>query len=454
MNVYVIAGIILLGIAYQRCARIMAPYEGYLGTILMFGTFAAVYYIALPIENFFRDNARLPYGIPYTLAPTDVILLILMTIVAIVCFTIGLRFSGISYSLRTAGVANGTLPGGISFTLLIFLVLLFIFRNVAEAALSYTGNVELAYSNAIFSWIAFFAPILLAISAGHLLLKSFRWRYAVLAALILLVCFSLGVLTSSKDPMVIAFLGLLVPIHGKRDKRVKHFWVETVCLLLLTASLIPIYGQFRGYNRVTAEIVSPEVLGFTVGDQYGPMVSLQDIVQRREWELRFGLTYLDVIPLLIPKAVWQNRPLDLSESFAREIMQKWSGGEGCGFSMMAESIVNFGYCGCIIQYLLFGFLWGYCWKWVCRLSNPYYFNLIYRTAGLYLLVLAHRGPMAAVFKSLLQMTVPLILIYSLDVLLKRRKRDKYIPGKGRELSIPGHEYIKNHEHISAAFHQN
>ena len=142
------------------------------------------------------------------------------------------------------------------------------------------------------------------------------------------------------------------------------------------------------------------------------MVSLVDSIDSRE-ELLFGLSYLRGFFIFVPRFLWPDRPLDLSEEYARNTISRWQPGQGMGFSLMAEAFLNFWWLGPVLQYLMIGYLWGKSWAWLRRRFSPVepaYWQTLYGTFGFYLLILMHRGPVAGLIKQAFQVFVVLIVM--------------------------------------------
>ena len=91
---------------------------------------------------------------------------------------------------------------------------------------------------------------------------------------------------------------------------------------------------------------------------------------------------------------------------------RWRPGQGLGFSPLAEAYLNFGWFGPLIQYCVFGFVWGKAWRLVQRVFStidPAYWHAVYTVGGFYLLTLMHRGT-ANILKPTLQLILPLLIL--------------------------------------------
>jgi hypothetical protein len=124
--------------------------------------------------------------------------------------------------------------------------------------------------------------------------------------------------------------------------------------------------------------------------------------------LRFGMTYLEAILLLIPKLLWNARPMDLSENFALQHISNWSEGSGMGYSFLAEAYLNFSWFGAFLQYFIIGLLWGLVWKKIRRILWCYGCDgwyALYYILGFYFLIIMHRAPFSGLLKGFLQYAI-------------------------------------------------
>ena len=107
---------------------------------------------------------------------------------------------------------------------------------------------------------------------------------------------------------------------------------------------------------------------------------LTTIMQDEDLEYSYGKTYVQSLVLWIPRAIWENRPLDAPRSFVRLHMKEWKPRHGLGYFPLAEAYQNFGVIGAFIQFLIFGVIWGAFWNLFRKLFANYnicLFNSIY-----------------------------------------------------------------------------
>jgi len=125
---------------------------------------------------------------------------------------------------------------------------------------------------------------------------------------------------------------------------------------------------------------------------------LTTIMQDEDLEYSYGKTYVQSLVLWIPRAIWENRPLDAPRSFVRLHMKEWKPRHGLGYFPLAEAYQNFGVIGAFIQFLIFGVIWGAFWNLFRKLFANYLQIIIYVYLtqfmlffGIYMLIMVRRG---------------------------------------------------------------
>ncbi|MFH1731244.1 MAG: O-antigen polymerase [Planctomycetota bacterium] len=399
------------------CARQTAPSEGYYSTVTVFGVSAFIYYMAIPIEMALFDEEIRAAGDLVFLSPAQQVQISLMGLLAFVAFLVGYRFSKF-VPFEGEEPADGPAPaarpaGRIPKSLLILgagsVVLLVLgFAPQLRSMSTYAGAYETAYEHPVFSLLRTYAVMAAALTAAVLVCRH-RAR-PVLALIVVTPVFSWGVFSSDKDPILIGLLGLAAYFLGKRSRSPKLLlWIGGCAVALMLLS--PVFSMYRsGYTL--SEAWHDYYFGVTKSDPRGPMISMA-VVTAGDQPPAWGHTYLNNALLWIPKFVWPERPLDLSEAFARDNMSDWSPGRGLGYSLLAEAYVNFWWFGPLIQYFLIGLLWGKVWALIRRAFSPVsaaYWSAVYGVFGFYLLTIMHRGPTPGITKTMLQILAPLVLL--------------------------------------------
>ena len=411
---------------YLTCSVVIVYYsqrEGLVSTGLVFVICATVYYVAIPVELFlsksegYFSNEGVFISLPYAAQA----LVIFLATLAIVAFMLGYNLSG--YRAKPEAFFQSAVPRlfsknssvsvSVNFIMFLSLIcLLIFFREELSSSISgYELNVATVHLNSSYSYLKFIFTITTSICAFTYL--CVRKRNTVGLLLIFLVV-AFGIASSDKNPILIGSLPLVcwMCIHGYK----KQWFSITATLILvlgfaLVLILLPIFSLYRaGVDIFSVDLMERYYFSFTRIDPAGPFISLSEAL-RDSGPLSFGSTYLKNFAILIPKMLWVNRPLDLGEQFAMDFLSSWSPGQGLGYSLMSEGLVNFGYLGAFLHYFIIGFMWGMVWRIVgCLIKGALYPNIFYRTVGFYLLVLMHRGASLQILKSLLHFLVPLVVI--------------------------------------------
>jgi hypothetical protein len=407
-------GVLLFGVVFLLSSRYFARREGYYSTVVVFGFGCLLYYMAVPIEMTLAGAVRLDTDIgslPFSADFQGSI--VLLGAMAFAAFTAGYALSG----FRPLGRLGANAPAwganaGLSVLILTLGSVLGIavaYREELVAVASYKGSYEVIYNSSGFAVLLKYATIGLAVVAAGLRQRR-HGTWAALPIVVLLVGW--GVYSSTKHPILLAALAMASPLAGLRSRRPWHLAAFLLLTLPLTMTGPILFSQYRGGIPLSLDRAVSKGLFFRQTDPVGPMVSLVDAVSGRQpWA--GGETYLLTNITWVPRAVWPSRPLDLAEQYARERLPRWKAGMGLGYSLLAESYVNFGWLGPIAQYLALGFLWGMGWRllrsWFVRVGEGYW-RAMYTTMGFYQLVIMHRGPTSSITTFMMQMFVPLLVL--------------------------------------------
>lgn len=396
-------------------AKLLSRREEYYSTLTVFGIGCFIYYIGIPFElhllsiEEFKKN-----DIVLSLSTKQLSQIIIMGTMAFLAFSLGYylssfnplkvrcgsqnRISRVPYSLKLICIGS-----------LIFLLILF-YKNIFAVS-TYEAAYGLRYSNPAFSLLCDFFVLYGAVIASTVILRGKNLNKVFGMGSIVLI-FSWGIYTSDKN--VILFGLLAVAASSSRFIKKKGL-ISFVCIIVgcvVLIYLIKVFSLYRGDRNIyTAFGLALKQFGLRYIDPLGPFVSLQHMLTN-SINLQYGQTYLQIFYLIIPKFLWKERPLDLSEQFAVDNITNWSPGMGMGYSPLAEAYLNFSWMGPVIQYFLLGLLWGYFWKILRKVLWNFSQGLwqcLYYVLGYYLLILMHRGPVAGLMKSLILYTSPLIL---------------------------------------------
>ncbi len=195
----------------------------------------------------------------------------------------------------------------------------------------------------------------------------------------------------------------------------KRFVTLTLIGSIIVIILVPLFNLYRTRMPFVDVIdrMSLSSISFTRLDPAGPMHSLASIIGDDSLQLKYGSTYINSLGVLIPKVIWPDRPLDLSEEFAKEYISDWSEGQGFGYSPLAEAYVNFSIPGALIQFFFFGLLIGSFLQFLrTRVLFNYEFLLVpfIYIVGYYTVILSFRSPLIGPIKMVMMFTGPYFLL--------------------------------------------
>ncbi|NBX02483.1 MAG: O-antigen polysaccharide polymerase Wzy [Alphaproteobacteria bacterium] len=375
-----------------------------------------------------------------------------MGVMAIIAFTIGYGLSGfkshfpnqLNFKQLSKALSIRHKAFEISlFSLMIFLVLIlaFFFSDFLTSIFkSYASMYNAKHGNPLPAFLYEVCYTLNAILAVFMIIRKKR-LFFLIGSLMLAINIALGFLTFVKGPIVLAFLGMgYAYFFYIRNQKLAYLgvllgvlFVVFIFLPLYTVLRHPVVG--RDFDLARASFMENFQISFMNKEPVGPM-GATIIAVREPLPLLLGSSYIDGLSLFIPRVLWQNRPLDIAESFARTHVPNWRPGEGMGFGAIAEAYINFGFYASFVEFLIFGFLWGWVWRCFQKatdfFSAPIYFDIIYRTVGFSIMMQFFRGFMMGAFKPLIMILVPIsAALIGMQILLKmtRMSQRRFFSGK-------------------------
>jgi len=396
-------------------AKLFSKREGYYSTIVVFGIGCYIYYIGIPFELYVLSIEEFKKGnIVLSLSTAQLSQIIMMGTIAFLAFSLGYYLSSFNPSKMSRGLRNcfPRIPYSLQLICIWSLIFLLIFfhKNIFAVG-TYEAAYGVRYSNPAFSLLCNFVVFYGVVIASTIILRGKNLNKALGIGFILLIILW-GIYSSDKNVILFGLLAIAASSFRfiKKKGLASFVYIIIGCVILIYS--IKVFSLYRGgHNIHIAFSIATKQLGLRYIDPLGPFVSIQHILTRST-DLQYGQTYLHIFYLIIPKFLWKERPLGLSEQFARDNITNWQPGMGMGYSLLAEAYLNFSWMGPVIQYLLLGLLWGYFWKVLRKVLWNFPQGLwqgLYYILGYYLLILMHRGPVAGLMKSLILYTSPLIL---------------------------------------------
>lgn len=404
-------------IVFVIIVKLFSKQEGYYSTLTVFGIGCYIYYIGIPFELHALniEELKVSSGSLLSLSTEQLNQIIIMGTMAFLAFSFGYYLSSFNIFNVRCGSQNHFPEIPYSLRLIcigsLILLLIFFYKNIS-AVNAYEAAYGVRYNNPVFSLLCDFVILYGAVIASAVILRGKNLNKILGIGFILLI-FSWGIYTSNKNVILFGLLAVAASSSRFIKKKGSVCFVYTIVGCVILIYLIKVFSLYRGNHDIfNAFSEALKQFGLRYIDPLGPFMSLNHILNNPS-NLQFGQTYLQIFYLMIPRFLWKERPLDLSEQFAVNNIVKWSPGRGLGYSPLAEAYLNFSWMGPIIQYLLLGLLWGYFWKVLrrvlCNFSQGLW-QCLYYILGYYFLILMHRGPVACLMKSLILYTFPLILV--------------------------------------------
>ena len=387
--------------------------EGSVKVLYLFVTFAFIYYLGLPFELILKGTSFGPSGF---ISDRVLSIIISMGVLSLVGFLLGFYSSGFKMSIVDSLNVNKNKLLFVS-VILLFIVsgiaLITIFRDsLLSSSTSYSGNFTETYNSPFYAYAkeVFFTSIAILIT-----LLNLKGRWYLLGAILLsclLIVFS--IYTRDKDPLLLFVLSWALfffqSLTRMRIQRVLTYWVLFILMVFTIPTLSLLFGLNRG-GVVSAFANQIEMNGIYKNfDATGPLVSLVELIEEPNVKFEYGKSYYWGFIGWIPKSIWPNRPLDLSEAYAKEKISNWQPGQGLGYSLMTEAYKNFGVAGAVIQYFFIGLLLGLLGRFHQWLFKEPVASAVFFIWMSYSIAIMHRGPFNLP-STYLRFVLPIFLLY-------------------------------------------
>ena len=210
--------------------------------------------------------------------------------------------------------------------------------------------------------------------------------------------FAINIFSGNRRELSYYLIAIFVYTIYKNRGRINNKLViigVSVFVALIALSL------WRTYT--STDVVSRDMRTYTLfGEFINPMYTLRHYMNNPT-ELRFGLTYLGFITMLIPKFLWPDKPISLASEYVRTT----NAGIGYGFMPETEAFINFGIWGCVIGAILHFIACRY----VCKnpQRHPYLFVAMYCE-----LLNMFRGEFSSTFTEMIIISLSLVMMDKLN----------------------------------------
>lgn len=408
--------------------------EGVLSTFGFFAVGCFLYYIAIPIELHIsgEDGYQLSGGLYVGMDESSRFLIGVMAIQALIGFAAGIALSGFSLPRSPAGIfsysnimspprlpQNPMLPisaAGIA-------AFVFLFLPIIREAGTYEGNIAANYNNPSYAFMGGWVVAVTAISAA-INVSSRMTRLQLVGVLQVLVLAYWSMYSSDKDPLVISVIaccGALPIVERLRVIHVLGFVVIPAVLILF----LPVFSLLRA-GLTLSDIPAQYYFGFTKIDPAGPMLSVVETISSGTGP-DLGYTTAANLSILVPRFLYPDRPLEISDGFAQSVLVNWEPGMGVGYSLLAEAATATGPWGVVFFYFAIGWAWGKTWLLLMGFMRRHLsfdaraIRVIYFSVGIYLIVICHRGSTMQLIKGMFYFWIPFVLCITAWKLITQRK---------------------------------
>ena len=241
------------------------------------------------------------------------------------------------------------------------------------------------------------------IRLGYYLLyrKIIKQKFPLIAVIIALLLLMIQYLNHDRANIIFFLLPLLL-IGLYLNPKFNYHLLYIIPVLLIFMQVVAIERKAKGTQIIYfSEFFSPAKVDKNV------YKNIHDL------KISYGRMYIDVILNLPPSWIAPNRP-DLPaiwyvKTFFPDIYQK---GGGYGFSIMAESLVNFYFIGPVI----FGFLLGILFLYLDRklLEGSFYYFIIFCALQFYVFNIPRSGVASLLKPALATIIVPVFIVQVLS----------------------------------------
>jgi oligosaccharide repeat unit polymerase len=358
----------------------------------------------------------------------------------------------ISVRNEIRGVARSVLPHSIiTRWILVMLILAFIlplisFNKIflrfnffqASAYSEWALSSRISMMDADATWpilqvLAVETPMILLLASGIFLLFREHYILRFIGGVILAGNILTSLLSGSRGGMFGTLCAIFIFIHYRIKK-----WRLSVIALGIVLSLF----LLNGISVVRSTSKPSDMYDILVYETDGNVISLINLgssgeflvglnlmklieaISSGETKLNYGKGFLDDITCYIPRAIFPNRPLPLSERFVEEFYPGVrEGGGGYGLFFLQDGYWAFGLMGVLISMVLYS----------CAISNIYmyfknYFEsdfmvLMYSFIYFPLVISSPRSGLLISLKSALMSSIPFIIVIVVSSLVSMLKKN-------------------------------
>lgn len=286
-------------------------------------------------------------------------------------------------------------------------IVIFYSNELIYATSSYESKISGNYLGSGYAFLISIVITLLSLLTNYFILNGRNFQLISFIGLFLFI--NIAILTYSKGPFIYAALCGFCFLHryGRVPTWISLVGMATAAVLALVY-FVPAFAAYRATGEFDLLASDAVTLNTIFSDASGPYGVINFALN--------GYVSMDDHPLWesfilwVPRALWADRPLDVAEGFARQVMENWQPGYGVGFSPLAEGYARYGIWGSGLFMALMGATFA-------SIQRAFAFFLpaamrvpVMLTIGGYVSVLVLRGPFSGLITQSIQNWLPVILI--------------------------------------------
>jgi hypothetical protein len=294
-------------------------------------------------------------------------------------------------------------------------------QEFLTATSSYSGKISGNYESSNYSFTIGLALTLLSLFTNYVVLNINRYYLATFSFVILFGVIAL--VTFSKAPFIYAALCVFCFLY--RYKKLSY--AITLSTLILgsvigTIFIIPAFSSFRATGEFAIAIPDSNSLSSILSEASGPFSIVHLAING--YVSADGHPLWQSFALWVPRSIWADRPIDIAEGFARQMIIEWQSGFGLGFSPFAEGYARYGLWGSTLFMGMMGAVTAVIQSIFARAVPASMRVPAMLTIGGLVSVLVLRGAFSGLITVSLQNWVPIVLIFVLMRYLARNRSKK------------------------------
>lgn len=298
------------------------------------------------------------------------------------------------------------------------------YEQTSQVLQGYDQKIEINYNNSTYSFIVANMLLLLSTAMNYLILMSKRYYTTTIVAVTTFIFLSFALFT--KQPFIFAALAGICTLA--RWKKIPAFplvlGISTVAVIALIYA-VPIFAVYRAEGEFTLKAYQQVSIASVYSDAIGPFGVMIYTFN--------GYLHVDGHPLWqsailwVPRFLWVDRPIDLGEDFARQVIANWQPGFGVAFSPIAEGYARFGLPGVPLLLAACGAGVATFERLCARIAPVDARPAVALTVSGYLALSVLRNPFSGLFTQGIQISIPIGLVALMSFWIQRRqdRREKF-----------------------------